>query len=194
MPEWAVFPLRAPSVRSGSSPCPPALLEQLGVIFAAGVEKEQECSCPGLSSVWDCTGGQRLGWSRAGCVSSRGRELGWCQPGPRTFSKSLLSSLPVQRLSLFPRGHGSGLHHFSPQLFKQLLTFDLQAFMQADDLSSPYPMWIQNMVLLPVGYPDDRLSFNVHALEIIYRSWIDLLPLLVFSHIFVLYQCCKLGT
>ena len=66
--------------------------------------------------------------------------------------------------------------------------------MQADDLSSPYPMWIQNMVPLPVSYPNDRLSLHVHALEILYRSWIDFLPLLVFSHSFVLYQCYKLGT
>lgn len=108
------FPLRTPSVGSGSCLCPLALLEQLGVIFAVGALKEQECSCPGLSSMWDCTGGQRLGGSRAGWVSLVERGLEWYKPGPHTFSKSLPSSLPFQPLSLFPRGHGSGLPHFSP--------------------------------------------------------------------------------
>ena len=81
-------------------------------IFAARLVKKQECSCPGLSSVWGCTEGQRLGRSRAGCVSPRERELGWCRPGPCTFSKSLLSGLLFQPLSLFPRVCGSGLPHF----------------------------------------------------------------------------------
>lgn len=84
------FPLRTPSVRLGLSPYPLALLEQLGVIFATSVVKEQECSCPGLCSVWDCARGQRLGWSGAGCTSFREGELGWYQPGPRTFSKFCL--------------------------------------------------------------------------------------------------------
>lgn len=108
------FPLQTPSMGSGPAPCPLALLEQLGVIFAARLVKEQECSCPGLSSVWGCTEGQRLGRSRAGCVSPRERELGWCRPGPCTFSKSLLSEILFQPLSLFPRVYGSGLPHFSP--------------------------------------------------------------------------------
>lgn len=50
--EWAALPSRDLSVGSGLSPCPPALREQLGVIFAVGALKEQECSCPGLSSMW----------------------------------------------------------------------------------------------------------------------------------------------
>lgn len=108
------FPLQTPSVGSGPAPCPLALSEQLGVIFAARLVKEQERSCPGLSSAWGCTEGQRLGRSRAGCVSPRERELGCCRPGPRTFSKSLLSRLLFQPLSLFPRVCGSGLPHFSP--------------------------------------------------------------------------------
>lgn len=91
------FPLRTLSAGSGSSPCPLALLGQLEFIFAVGALKEQECSCPGLSSMRDCTGGQRLGWSRAGWVSFREREPGWCKPGPHTFSKPTPSVFPFNR-------------------------------------------------------------------------------------------------
>ena len=114
LPEWAALPSPNSKCGVGPAPCPLALLEQLGVIFAARLVRKQECSCPGLSSVWGWTEGQRLGRSRAGCVSPREGELGWCRPGTWTFSKSLLSGLLFQPLSLFPRVCGSGLPHFSP--------------------------------------------------------------------------------
>lgn len=65
--------------------------------------------------------------------------------------------------------------------------------MQADDLSSLHPVQIQNMILLPVSDRNDQPRLNVHALGILYRSWVDLMPLVLF-HIFVPYQCCKLVT
>lgn len=58
--------------------------------------------------------------------------------------------------------------------------------MQADDLSSLHPVWIQNMILLPVSDRNDQPRRNVHALGILYYSWVDLMSL-VFLHIFVPY-------
>lgn len=112
------FPLRTLSVecRAGLVPMASSVTGAAGDYFCSGGVREQECSCAGLSSTWDCAGCGGGGGSqvRAGCVSFTERELSWCQPSPHTFSKSLPSSLPFQPLSLGPRGHGSGLPHFSP--------------------------------------------------------------------------------
>lgn len=50
--EWAALPFQDFECGVGLVPMPSSTLEQLGVIFAAGALKEQECSCPGLSSMW----------------------------------------------------------------------------------------------------------------------------------------------
>ena len=42
--------------------------------------------------------------------------------------------------------------------------------MQADDLSSLHPVWIQNMILLPVSDRNDQPRLNVLALGILYYS------------------------
>ena len=52
MLEWAALPFQDFECGVGLVPMPSSTLEQLGVIFAAGALKEQECSCPGLSSMW----------------------------------------------------------------------------------------------------------------------------------------------
>lgn len=62
------------------------------------------------------------------------------------------------------------------------MTFDLQAFMQADDLSSLHPVWIQNMILLPVSDRNDQPRLNVLALGILYYSRVDLMSL-VYLHL-----------
>lgn len=49
--------------------------------------------------------------------------------------------------------------------------------MQADDLSSLHPVWIQNMILLPVSDRNDQPRLNVHALGILYYSRVDLMSL-----------------
>lgn len=45
---------------------------------------------------------------------------------------------------------------------KQLLTFDLQEFMQVDDLPSPYPVQIWDPV--PLSVQNERPDLNVHVL------------------------------
>lgn len=49
--------------------------------------------------------------------------------------------------------------------------------MQADDLSSLHPVWIQNMILLPVSDRNDQPRLNVLALGILYYSRVDLMSL-----------------
>ena len=54
--------------------------------------------------------------------------------------------------------------------------------MQADDLSSLHPVWIQNMILLPVSDRNDQPRLNVLALGILYYSRVDLMSL-VYLHL-----------
>lgn len=52
--------------------------------------------------------------------------------------------------------------------------------MQADDLSSLHPVWIQNMILLPVSDRNDHPRLNVQAFRILYYSRGDLMSLVLY--------------
>lgn len=107
------FPLRTSSVecRAGLVPMASSMTGAAGGYFCSGGVRGTKVQLPGaVLHVGLCRGSQ----VRAGCVSFKEWELSWCQPSPHTFSKSLPPSLPFQPLSFRPRGHGSGLPHFSP--------------------------------------------------------------------------------